>query len=127
MLDEIRQAHTLTVIDAFPANPLWPHLLNRATDIFVITSPRPDAIAQTESMLRDLNTALETIQPKPQLHLVLNMVRSWSEKLPFSGQLDVNLPWQVRKAERYHPDLADPLLECLYPGWSKQPKRGPAR
>ena len=93
----------------------------------MITNPRPDAIGQTESMLRDLNTALETIQPKPQLHLVLNMVRSWSEKLPFSGQLDVNLPWQVRKAERYHPDLADPLLERLYPGWSKQPQRGPAR
>jgi hypothetical protein len=123
-LEEIILAHTLTVMDAFPANPLWPHLLNQATDIFVVTSPRPDSIAQTDSMLRDLNTALETLQPKPRLHLTLNMVRSWSEKLPFSGQVDVSLPFAARKAERYHPDLADPLLERLYPGWSKQRKRG---
>ena len=55
---------------------------------------------------------------------MFNMVRSWSEKLPFSGQVDVSLPFDMRKAERYHADLADPLLEQLYPGWSKQQKRG---
>ena len=126
-LDDIIQAHTLVVIDAFPTNPIWPHLLNRATDILVVTSPRPDSVAQTESMLRDLSTSLETIQPKPSIHLVLNMVRSWSEKLPFSGQVDINLSFDERKAERYHPDLADPVLERLYPGWMKQQKRGKAR
>ena len=127
VLDEVIQSHTLTVIDAFPGYGLWPHLLNRATDILVVTDPRPDALAQTESLLQDLQVSLEALDPQPQIHLVLNKVRTLGEKISLSGQVNISLPFDERKAQRYDPNLADPLLERFYPGWKKQAKRGRKR
>jgi len=103
VLDEIIQSHTLTVIDAFPSYGLWPHLLNRATDIFVVTDPRPDALAQTDSLLQDIQVSLEALDPKSQIHLVLNKVRTLGEKISLTGQVDVSLPFDERKAQRYDP------------------------
>ncbi len=126
-LDAIIRQHTLTVIDAFPGYGLWPHLLNRATDILVVTDPRPDALAQTESLLQDLRISLETLNPQPRIHLILNRVRTLGEKIAMNGQVHLSLPFDERKAQRYDPQLADPLLERLYPGWVKQAKRGGKR
>ncbi len=127
VLDEIIQSHTLTVIDAFPGYGLWPHLLNRATDILVVTDPRPDALAQTESLLQDLQVSLEALDPQPRIHLILNKVRSVGEKIALKGQVDISLSFDERHALRYTPQLADPLLARLYPGWEKQAKQGGKR
>jgi hypothetical protein len=127
VLDEIIQSHTLTVIDAFPSYGMWPHLLNRATDILVVTDPRPDALAQTDSLLQDLQVSLEALDPQPNIHLVLNKVRTVGEKIALNGQVDISLPFNERTAQRYDPQLSDPLLERLYPGWQQQTKRGSKR
>jgi len=127
VLDEIIQSHTLTVIDAFSGYGLWPHLLNRATDILVVTDPRPDALAQTESLLQDLQVSLEALDPQPRIHLILNKVRSVGERIALKGQVDIFLSFDERQALRYASQLADPLLERLYPGWEKQTRQGGKR
>ena len=122
-VDQIIQDHTLTIFDAFPGNPLWPTLLTRATDILVVTAPRSDSIAQTDVMFQELHDSLAAIETKPRLHLVLNMVRTWGEKLPLKGQTDIVLPYNEKLAQGLSASLADPVLNLLYPGWNKREKR----
>jgi len=123
-LEEIRKGHTLTVFDASPVNPLWPHLFSMVTDIVVVTTPRPDSIAQTESMLVDLQAILASTAPQPRLHLVLNMARSLGDRISLSGQVSASLPFNERKADRYDRTLADPVLALFYDGWAERKKRG---
>ena len=122
-VDQIIQDHTLTIFDAFPGNPLWPTLLTRATDILVVTAPRSDSIAQTDVMFQELHDSLAAIETKPRLHLALNMVRTWGEKLPLKGQTDIILPYNEKLAQGLSASLADPVLNLLYPGWNKREKR----
>jgi len=125
-LDAIQRAHPLTVYDAFPANPLWEMLLGRATDILLVTDPREDAVAQTESMYRDLQPYIDARGVR--LHLVANKVRSWGERLAVSDAA-VRLVYSERLAQEYAASLADPLLNDIYPGWVqvRNGKRGQKR
>ncbi|MEA3350698.1 MAG: hypothetical protein U9Q82_08775, partial [Chloroflexota bacterium] len=123
VLDSIIEQHTLSLFDTFPGNPLWPHLIVRATDILVVAAPRTDAIAQTDVMLGELGDAVAAMDTKPRIHLVLNMVRTWGEKLPLEGQTDVILKYDQKAAQSLSVSLADPVLNLLYPGWQKQKKR----
>lgn len=116
-LAQITQAHTLTILDAHPGSPLWPLALSLSTDIFVVASPRADALAQTESLLGEIREASAAIKIPPKPHLVLNMVGSWGERLGLGSQAAVHLPYDVNKAGSYAASLAAPLITLLYPGW----------
>lgn len=119
-LRQIARSHTLTIFDTFPTNPLWKQVLEMATDIIVVAAPRPDAVAQTESMLRKLNEETGALDPKPRIHLVLNQVRTLGERLPLAGQIAAWIGFDERKAERMDGRLAEPLLGLLYPGWERR-------
>ncbi|HEB64666.1 MAG TPA: hypothetical protein ENJ02_03895 [Chloroflexi bacterium] len=116
VLDAVQRAHPLTVYDAFPSNPLWRIVLGRATDILLVTDPRDEAVAQTESMFRDLQPYIE--ERGLRLHLAANKVRTWGEKVAVSDAA-VRLAYSERLAQEYAASLADPLLNLLYPGWEQ--------
>jgi hypothetical protein len=119
-LDGIVRGHTLTVLDAFPSNPLWKYALELATDVIVVATPRPDSVAQTEAILRRLKEETGTLEPQPRIHLVLNQVKTVGERLALTGQLSAWVGFDERRAERLDGSLAESLLEILYHNWSQQ-------
>ncbi len=123
VFDQIIQRHTLTVIDAFPGNPLWQAALRRATDILVVSAPREDSLAQTVVMRQELAEVLPSLTQSPQVYLVLTMVRSVADRLPLGGQISAWLPHNERWAIGLDPRLADPVIDLVYPGWIKRKKR----
>ncbi|MCG2739622.1 MAG: hypothetical protein L6300_05215 [Syntrophaceae bacterium] len=125
-LDALRlviREHTLTVFDAFPSNPLWGRALELATDVVVVTAPRPDSLAQTDAILRQLKDEIAAWNPQPRIHLVLNQVRSMGERLPLAGQVSAWIGYDERKAQRLASSFAEPILDLIYPGWTKRVKR----
>ena len=119
-LHDIVHGHTMTIFDVFPANPLWKHILEMATDILVVSSPRPDAIAQTDAIFRLLKDETAALDPQPRTYMVLNQVRSIGERLPLAGQLSTWLPYDERGAERLDGSLSGRLLNLVYPGWESR-------
>ncbi len=125
-LDALRlviREHTLTIFDAFPSNPLWERALELATDVIVVTAPRTDSLAQTDAILRQLKDESAALDPQPNIHLVLNQVRSMGERLPLSGQVSAWIGYDERKAQRLDSSFAEPILDLIYPGWTKRVKR----
>ena len=120
VLKSIAHDHTLTVLDTFPPNPLWKWAIELATDIVVVTAPRPDSIAQTDAILRRLTEETNALDPKPRIHLVMNQVRTLGERLAMTGQLSAWIGFDERRAERLDGSLADPILSLLYPGWERR-------
>jgi len=125
-LSQIYRQHTLVTFDTFPTNALWRHALELVTDVIVVTSPRPDAIDQTGAMMRRLQDELETLDDRPEIHLVLNQVQSMGQRLPLAGELSAWVKYDERAALGLEGELADPLLELIYPGWSHRAKRNGA-
>ena len=123
VLRRIIREHTLTIFDTFPTNPLWERVLELATDIVVVTAPRPDSLAQTDAILRQLKDESAALDPQPRIHLVLNQVRSMGERLPLAGQVSAWIGYDERKAQRLDSSFAEPLLDMVYPGWTKRKKR----
>ncbi len=119
-LGGIARSHTLTVCDTFPTNPLWKDVLELATDILVVTTPRLDSQAQTEVMLRRLKEETAALDPQPRIHLVLNQVRTPGEWLSLGGQLSAWIGYDERKADHLDSSLAEPLVNLVYPGWTKR-------
>lgn len=117
-LNQISQTHTLTVLDVHPASPLWPAALSLASDIFVVTVPRLDCLAQTAVLLREIDELTQPMEQRPRRHLVLNMTRTLGEKLQLLSQAAANLPFDAGRADRFEGSLASPLLNLLYPSWS---------
>ena len=122
-LHQIYRQHTLVTFDTFPTNALWRHALELVTDVIVVTSPRPDAIEQTGAMMRRLQDELETLETRPEIHLVLNQVQSIGQRLPLAGELSAWVKYDEGAALSLEGDLSDPLLELIYPGWSHRAKR----
>ncbi len=125
-LDALRRVireHTLTIFDAFPSNPLWGRALELATDVIVVTAPRTDSLAQTDAILRQLKDESAALDPQPNIHLVLNQVRSMGERLPLAGQVSAWIGYDERKAQRLDSSFAEPILDLIYPGWTKRVKR----
>ena len=131
-LRDIVHRHTLTILDTFPTNPLWKYALELVTDVVVVAAPRPDALVQTDAMLRKLEEEIIALAPQPKVHLVLNEVRSPGERLPLAGQISAWVGFNEKRAESLDGRLADPILELLYPGWAirkknmRKPKGGRA-
>jgi hypothetical protein len=123
VLRRIIREHTLTIFDTFPTNPLWERVLELATDIVVVTAPRPDSLAQTDAILRQLKDESAALDPQPRIHLVLNQVRSIGERLPLAGQVSAWIGYDERKAQRLDSSFAEPILDLIYPGWTKRVKR----
>jgi cellulose biosynthesis protein BcsQ len=116
-LVQISLAHTLTVLDAHPASPLWSTALSLASDIFVVTDPRQDSLAHTAALLHEVDEFAQPLERKPRMHLVLNLVHTLGEKLQLVHQAAASLPFDAGRAERCEGSLASPLLNLLYPGW----------
>jgi len=122
-LDAIVKSNTLTVFDVFPTTPYWPHVLSLATHVFVVISPRPDSLVQMDAMRQRLKDDLAGLDPQPTVHLVLNQVQSAGERLAVAGMIDAWVERNDGKALGLHGDLAEPVLEIIYPGWRKQKHR----
>jgi len=122
-LNQIYRQHTLITFDTFPTNALWRHALELVTDVIVVTSPRPDAIEQTEAMMRRLQDELEILDERPEIHLVLNQVQSIGQRLPLAGELSAWVKYDEDAALSLSGDLSDPLLELIYPGWHHREKK----
>jgi hypothetical protein len=122
MLRIITRLHTLTVLDAFPTNPLWKYGLELATDVIVVTTPRNDSLAQTATLMQKLSEETSALPKKPAIHLALNQVRSFGERIAMNGQADAWVGYDERLAERLDGKLAAPLMELLYPGWERRKK-----
>ena len=110
---EIRKQHTLLVVDAFPGHPLFdalstpqPGRLN-----LIVTSPRDDTLLQARRLQEELGK---------EAQVVLNMARSLADQA--GTQAAVVLPYKEAWANTLDPRLADPLLELVYPGWSRRSK-----
>ena len=54
LLKTIAHDHTLTILDAFPTNPLWKFALELATDVIVVSTPRNDSLSQAATLLEKL-------------------------------------------------------------------------
>ena len=121
-LRNITRAHTLTVLDTFPTNPLWKYALELATDVIVVSTPRNDSLAQTATLMQKLAEEAAALPQKPCTHLVLNQVRSLGERLSMAGQANAWTPYDERMAEHLDGRLAEPLMELLYPGWARRKK-----
>jgi MinD-like ATPase involved in chromosome partitioning or flagellar assembly len=121
-LQGIARDHTVTVLDTFPTNPLWKFAIEMATDVIVVATPRPDALAQAEVVLRRLTEETSALDPKPRIHLVLNQVQTLGERISITGQASAWIKFDPRRADKLDSILAVPLLELLYPGWKKQGK-----
>lgn len=115
-LQAILDAHTLTVFDAAPDNPLWSRLLEKTTDVFVVATPREDALMQAAAMLH-------TLEAHPRRHelrvrLVVNQVRSTAERLQVRGLGAAQVKYHERRARALDGRLAEPLLDVLY--WNRE-------
>ena len=121
--DQIFHHHVLIVFDTFPTNALWGQVLERITDVVVVTSPRPDAMEQTAAMMRRLQDELEPLDHAPDVHLVLNQVQSVGQRLALAGELSAWVKFDQQAALDLNGKLGDPVLELIYPGWSQRAKR----
>jgi len=120
--DQIFHHHVLIVFDTFPTNTLWGQVLERITDVVVVTSPRPDAIEQTTAMMRRLQDELDPLAHAPDVHLVLNQVQSVGQRLALAGELSAWVNYDQQAALDLDGKLGDPLLELVYPGWGQRAK-----
>ena len=107
-LADIRQTHTLVVVDAFPGHPLWSEVGQDSPQAltFVVASPREEAVLQAQALKTEL---------KGRTLLVLNMTRSLADRAE-SG-MQVFLPYREAWADSLDRRLADPLLALVYHGW----------
>jgi len=119
-IERILHRHTLIAFDTFPTNALWGHALESVSDVIVVTSPRPDALEQTEAMLRRLRDEMESLTNSPEVHLVLNQVQTVGQRLPLAGELSTWIGYDEGAALSLDSRLGDPILELIYPGWSKR-------
>ena len=118
-LQAIAHENTVTVFDTFPTNPLWKWTIEMATDVIVVATPRPDALAQAEVVLRRLAEETSALDPKPRIHLVLNQVQTLGERLSMARRASALVEFDQRRADWLDGVLAKPLVELLYPGWKK--------
>jgi cellulose biosynthesis protein BcsQ len=116
-LAALKQGYTLVMVDASPNHPFWPRLLDLATTILVVTSPREDSLFQAETLLKELQP-IRTARPDLQVHLIMNMVRTLGERVGMSGLVAASIPYDERMANQLDPRMADPILNLLYPGWA---------
>jgi Mrp family chromosome partitioning ATPase len=113
----LKRGYTLVVVDASPNHPFWPRLLDLATTILVVTSPREDSLFQAETLLKELQP-VRAARPDLQVYLIMNMVRTLGERVGMSGMVAASLTFNERMAAQLDPRIADPILNLLYPGWS---------
>jgi hypothetical protein len=113
VIEETRKQHTLLVVDANPAHPLFGQLSTpRPGRInLIVSSPRDDALLQAKRLADELG---ENVQ------LVLNMARSLADRA--GAQAAMTLPFNETWANALDPRLSDPILELIYPGWSRRSK-----
>lgn len=116
-LTDLHKGYTLVVVDASPNHPFWPRLLDLATTILIITSPRDESLFQAEALLKELQP-IRTARPDLQVHLIMNMVRTMGERVGSAGLVAASLPHNERMAAQLDPRMADPILNLLYPGWT---------
>jgi MinD-like ATPase involved in chromosome partitioning or flagellar assembly len=119
-LAELKKGYTLVVVDASPSHPFWPRLIDLATTILVITSPREESLFQAETLLKELEP-VRASRPELKVHLIMNMVRTMGERIGMSGMVGAAIPYNERAAAQLDPRMADPVLNLLYPGWSSGP------
>lgn len=124
LLKTIARDHTLTILDAFPTNPLWKVALELATDVIVVSTPRNDSLSQSATLLEKLAEEGSALPKEPATHLVLNQVRSLGERVAVAGQANAWIGYDERMAEHLDGRLADPLMGLLYPNWSAKAFRG---
>jgi MinD-like ATPase involved in chromosome partitioning or flagellar assembly len=113
----LKKGYTLVVVDASPSHPFWPRLLDLATNILVITAPREESLFQAETLLKELEP-IRAARKELKVHLIMNMVRSMGERIGMSGMVGASIPYNERMATRLDPQIADPILNILYPGWA---------
>lgn len=113
VIEGIRKQHTLLVVDANPAHPLFSPLCapQPGRINLIIASPRDDALLQAKRLAEELG---EDVQ------IVLNMTRSLADRA--GAQAVVTLPFNETWANMLDPRLSDPILELVYPGWSRRSK-----
>jgi len=113
VIDESRKQHTLLVVDANPAHPLFGQLsaCQPGRINLIVSSPRDDALLQAKRLTDELDE---------NTHLVLNMTRSLADRA--GAQAAVTLPFNETWANTLDPRLSDPILELIYPGWSRRSK-----
>lgn len=113
ILVNIQKQHSLFVVDAFPGHPLFKSLSTPQTGRLnlVVTSPRDDALLQAKRLSGEL---------EGDRYLILNMTRSLADRT--GVQADVSLPFQENWAASLDHRLADPLLNLVYPGWTRRTK-----
>jgi len=113
VIEETRKQHTLLVVDANPAHPLFGQLsIPRPGRInLIVSSPRDDALLQAKRLADELGQDAQ---------LVLNMTRSLADRA--GAQAAVTLPFSETWANTLDPHLSDPILELIYSGWSRRSK-----
>jgi MinD-like ATPase involved in chromosome partitioning or flagellar assembly len=114
----LKKGYTLVVVDASPNHPFWPRLLDLATTILIVTAPREDSLYQAETLLKELQP-VRAVRPDLHVHLIMNMVRTLGERVGMSGMVDASIPYNERMATQLDPRMADPILNLLYPGWTR--------
>lgn len=109
VLADIRQTHTLLVVDGFPGHPLYRELAGIRPDLFnlIISSPRDDALLRSKSLLNEITGSL----------LVLNMCRTAADRLEWAA---VKLPYREDWAQSCDRRLAEPVLNLVYTGWDRR-------
>jgi cellulose biosynthesis protein BcsQ len=117
-LGSLKTSYTLVVADASPDHPFWPRLLDLATNIMVITAPRDDSLYQAETLLKELQP-VRTARPDLKVDIVMNMMRTFGERIGTAGLVSATLPQNEGMASRLDSRLADPILDVLYPGWMR--------
>ena len=113
LLKTIAHDHTLTILDAFPTNPLWKFALELATDVIVVSTPRNDSLSQAATLLEKLAEEGSALPQKPCTHLALNQVRSLGERIGVAGQANAWIGYDERMAEHLDGRLAEPLMGLL--------------
>lgn len=113
VIDETRKQHTLLVVDANPAHPLFSQISTTQPGRInlIVSSPRDDALLQAKRLADELGEHAQ---------LVLNMTRSLTDRA--GAQAAVTLPFNETWANTLDPRLSDPILELIYPGWSRRSK-----
>ena len=110
---QIRKQHTLLVVDAFPGHTLFSELSSPQPDRLnlIVASPRDDTLLQARRLQEELGK---------EAQIVLNMARSLADQA--GTQAAVTLPFKEAWAAALDSRLADPLLDLVYPGWSRRLK-----
>jgi cellulose biosynthesis protein BcsQ len=117
-LGGLKSSYTLVVADASPDHPFWPRLIDLATNILVITAPRDDSLYQAETLIKELQP-IRNARPDLKVDIVMNMMRTFGERIGTAGLVSATLPQNEGMATRLDSRLADPILDILYPGWMR--------